>query len=108
MQRLHCLQLIQGVLNPDDVVVLGLGSTNLDWLRTEHPHKLVYAASDPMGVAPCIALGLALAVPEKRVFLLEGDGDLLMSLGSLATIAAAQAPKFRLILFQNDCYESTG
>jgi len=108
VQRLHCLHLIQGRLNPDDVVVLGLGSTNLDWLRTDFAHELTYAASDPMGVAPCLALGLALAVPEKRVFLLEGDGDLLMSLGSLATIASTSARNLRIILFENDCYESTG
>lgn len=108
MQRVHCLQLIQARLRPDDVVVLGLGSTNLDWQRTGFEHPLTYAASDPMGVAPSVALGLALAVPEKRVLLLEGDGDLLMSLGSLATIASAPAPNLRWVVFQNDCYESTG
>lgn len=108
MERVHCLQLIQTHLQPDDIVVLGLGSTNLDWLRTGCAHPLVYAASDPMGVAPAVAVGLALAVPERRVILLEGDGDLLMSLGSLATMAGAGVPNLRVVLFQNNCYESTG
>ena len=61
-----------------------------------------------MGMGPTIALGLALSRPERRVILLEGDGNLLMSLGALATIAGVAPANLKVILFANGCYETTG
>jgi thiamine pyrophosphate-dependent acetolactate synthase large subunit-like protein len=61
-----------------------------------------------MGLWPSIALGLALARPERRVVLLAGDGDLLMNLQVLATIASVVPKNLRIVLFQNGSYASSG
>ena len=61
-----------------------------------------------MGLASSIGLGLALARPEKRVMVLDGDGSLLMNLGSLASIAHHAPDNYLLVILDNCCYGSTG
>ena len=61
-----------------------------------------------MGGASTLALGTALARPDRKVVVLDGDGSLLMQLGSLATIAGAAPRNFHHILFQNGVYETSG
>jgi phosphonopyruvate decarboxylase len=61
-----------------------------------------------MGGASTLGLGIALARPERRVVILDGDGSLLMQLGSIATIAGAAPRNFHHILFQNGVYETSG
>ena len=94
-------------LAPDDIVVCGLGSMRRAWFEVGAP-QLTYNASDPMGLGPALALGLALARPDRRVVLLEGDGDLLMNLGVLVTIAGAAPANLRVAVFINDRYETGG
>ena len=94
-------------LAPDDIVVCGLGSTARAWREQKAPH-LTYYASDPMGLGPALALGLALARPDRRVVLLEGDGDLTMNLGVLLTIAGAAPTNLLAAVFINDRYETGG
>lgn len=61
-----------------------------------------------MGLAAPIGLGLALARPERRVIVLDGDGNLLMTLGTLAMIGDLRPPNFLHIVFDNEVYGSTG
>jgi sulfopyruvate decarboxylase subunit beta len=61
-----------------------------------------------MGAAAGIGLGLALAKPEKTVVVFDGDGNVLMSLGSLATIGALKPKNFIHIVFDNEVYGTTG
>ena len=61
-----------------------------------------------MGLASSIGLGLALARPERRVMVLDGDGSLLMNLGSLASIAHHAPENYLLVILDNCCYGSTG
>ncbi len=61
-----------------------------------------------MGSVSSIGLGLALARPDLRVIALDGDGSLLMNLGSLATISALRPPNLVHIVFDNQMYETTG
>jgi thiamine pyrophosphate-dependent acetolactate synthase large subunit-like protein len=61
-----------------------------------------------MGSASTIALGLALAQPERRVIIVDGDGSLLMQLGSLVTIAGAAPPNFFHFVLENGVYETSG
>ena len=107
MRRSVAAGLFAKHLAPDDIVVCGLGSTSRAW-REQHAPHLTYHASDPMGMAPALALGLALARPDRRVVLLEGDGDLAMNLGVLMTIAGAAPANLRLAVFINDRYETGG
>ena len=61
-----------------------------------------------MGLASSIGLGLALARPDCRVFVLDGDGSLLMNLGSLATIGWTQPARLVVIVWDNGLYATTG
>ncbi|MGH2378600.1 MAG: thiamine pyrophosphate-dependent enzyme [Candidatus Limnocylindria bacterium] len=107
MRRQAAAALVRERLGGEDVVVVSLGSTGSAWRAQAAPH-LTYFASDPMGTAPALALGLALARPDRRVVLLEGDGDLAMNLGVLITIAGARPPNLRVAVFTNDRYETGG
>ena len=107
MKRLLLAQLVRERLRKDDLVVCGLGATEAAF-KEAGPVGPTYFASDPMGLWPSIALGLALARPDKRVMLLAGDGDLLMNLQVLATIASAPVKNFRIVVFHNGAYSSTG
>jgi len=91
----------------DAAVVSTMGSCR-DWpVLSDSELDLHYLPSTMGGGAP-LALGLALARPERHVIVLSGDGSLLMSLGSLVTIAAAGADNLCLILIDNGVYEVTG
>jgi thiamine pyrophosphate-dependent acetolactate synthase large subunit-like protein len=61
-----------------------------------------------MGLASSIGLGLALARPDLPVFVLDGDGSLLMNLGSLATIGLVQAPNLVIVVMDNELFATTG
>src|SRR5919199_2093770 len=61
-----------------------------------------------MGSASTIGLGIALARPERRVIVVDGDGSLLMQLGSLVTIAGAAPPNLYHFVFENGVYETSG
>src|SRR6476660_1171266 len=82
-----------------------------------HPTYDLFAAGDrprnfytwgSMGLASSIGLGLALARPDVRVFVLDGDGSLLMNLGSLATIGLLHPRNFVLIVMDNAQFAPTG
>jgi thiamine pyrophosphate-dependent acetolactate synthase large subunit-like protein len=90
-----------------DLLVAGLGANAryLPHLSVPVPHV---ALCDAMGAAIPLALGMALARPDRRVIALEGDGSLLMNLGTLATVAAAQASNLTALVFVNHHYESSG
>lgn len=61
-----------------------------------------------MGLAPAIGLGLALARPDRRVVVLDGDGALLMALGTLAMVASSHPPNLSHVVLDNGAYASTG
>ncbi len=81
------------------------------------PSRELYAARDrpenfymlgSMGLASSIGLGLALARADRKVIVLDGDGSVLMNLGTLATIASFAPENYLLIILDNCCYGSTG
>ena len=61
-----------------------------------------------LGGAAMVGLGLALAQPSRRVLVVTGDGEMLMGLGSLATIAAARPPNLAIAVMDNGRYGETG
>jgi len=72
-------------------------------------HDLDFASADSaMGHTADLALGIALAQPSRRVVCLNGDGSMLMSLGTLVTIAASGAENLSLFVLENETYEITG
>ena len=72
-----------------------------------HPLDMVFVPSC-MSHATSFGLGIALAQPQRRVIVCNGDGSMLMNLGSLVTIAAESPPNLVVIIFDNGVYEVTG
>ena len=91
----------------DMLVVAGLGSTAWD-ITAAGDHPLNFPLWGAMGGAAAIGLGLALAQPERRVLAITGDGDMLMGLGSLATIAVQRPSNLAIMVFDNERYGETG
>jgi thiamine pyrophosphate-dependent acetolactate synthase large subunit-like protein len=91
----------------DEVVVTTMSVTR-PWGRYSH-HDLDFASADSaMGHAADLALGIALAQPERKVVCLNGDGSMLMSLGTLAIAAGTAASNFVLFVVDNGSFEITG
>ncbi len=89
------------------LVVAGLGAPA--WDATEAgDHALTFPLWGGMGGAAMIGLGLALAQPQRPVLVLTGDGELLMGLGSLATIGVSQPKNLSVVVLDNERYGETG
>lgn len=89
------------------LVVAGLGAPA--WDATDAgDHPLNFPLWGAMGGAAAIGLGLALAQPERRVLVLTGDGELLMGMGSLATIGAQRPRNLAVVVLDNERYGETG
>ena len=98
---------LHGARREDDVVVTSMCAAR-EWMALgTHPLDLVYVPSS-MGQATSVGLGLALAQPHRRVIVVNGDGSMLMNLGSLATIASTKPPNLVLIVWDNEEYGTTG
>lgn len=106
-RRSEVARAVDDRLGSDGVVFCGLGSGSRAWreLESERP---TYYASDPMGLALPLAAGFALARPAQPVVLLVGDGDLLMGLGALVSVAAAAPANLRVVVLDNARYETGG
>jgi phosphonopyruvate decarboxylase len=92
----------------DFLFISGLGGTARDVGAVAGDGAHVYSMGGAMG-APCMmGLGLALARPNKRVLVVTGDGDLLMSVGSLAAIAVVNPPNLAIVCVDNGHYGETG
>ena len=85
-------------------VVVATMSTSFLWPRVSTLPGLDLLHSDVMGKTSSLGLGLALALPERRVVVLDGDGSLLMNLGSLVTIAAMAPRNLVHVVFGNEAY----
>jgi thiamine pyrophosphate-dependent acetolactate synthase large subunit-like protein len=91
----------------DALLVTGLGSTTWDAAAAGDDAKNFYVWGG-MGGAAMIGLGLALAQPERRVLVITGDGEMLMGLGALATIAVQRLENLSVIVIDNERYGETG
>lgn len=89
--------------------ILVPGRSGRYWIDLSDNHALDVELGDPaMGGHAGLGLGLALARPDKKVMLFDSEGDILMSLGMLVTIAEQQPANFYHFLIDNGCYATTG
>ena len=91
----------------DTLVVAGLGAPCWD-IAAAGESPLNFYAWGGMGGAAMIGLGLALAQPKRRVLVITGDGEILMGLGSLATIGVQRPRNLAVIIMDNEHYGETG
>ena len=91
----------------DLLVVAGLGSTAWD-CTAAGDSPLTFPMWGGMGTAAMLGLGLALAQPARRVLVITGDGEMLMGLGSLATIGVQRPENLAIAVIDNECYGETG
>ncbi|MEQ8786581.1 MAG: thiamine pyrophosphate-dependent enzyme [Pirellulaceae bacterium] len=101
------IDVLVGLRQDDDVVITCMGSSR-EWpRRCDHVLDVHHVPSTMGGTVP-LALGVALAQPQRRVHVLTGDGSLLMNLGVLVTIIASGAKNLTIVVVDNGVYEITG
>jgi thiamine pyrophosphate-dependent acetolactate synthase large subunit-like protein len=94
-------------LPKDALVVTCLGNASYLWSAMHHAPENFYF-EDAMGLALPLALGLAVAQPDRPVFVVEGDGGLMMHMGSLVTVGAVAPDNLTVLLIQNGLHAASG
>ena len=107
LDRLDLTKRLVALLDNDEVIVGGIGNSSFDLFGAGHRSQNFYMLGS-MGLAVPIGLGIALAQPERQVVVLEGDGSLLMNLGSLSTVAMVAPPNLTIVVWDNGMYKMTG
>ena len=92
----------------DFLIVAGVAGTSMDTVSMCGMQASNFAFAAAMGSAVAMGLGLALAQPEKKVLVITGDGELLMNVGSLATVAMINPPNLSILCVDNGHYWETG
>jgi len=107
MNRFELTKRLVAKLKRDEAVIGGIGNSNFDlWASGQRPQNFYMLGS--MGLTIPIALGVAIAQPERHVVALEGDGSLLMQLGCLGTVAARAPKNLTIVVWDNGIYQITG
>ncbi len=109
MDRATAVNTIIDAARPRDFLVAALGyiSRDVNAFGRQMADRC-FCCMGSMGSVTPLAVGISLARPAERILALEGDGSLLMNLGSLVTLRRYGSPQCRLLVFDNGCYESTG
>jgi len=107
MNRFELTKRLTAQLKHEEAVIGGIGNANFDlWSSGQRPQNFYMLGS--MGLAIPIALGVAIAQPQRHVVALEGDGSLLMQLGCLATVAMRAPTNLTIVVWDNGIYQITG
>jgi thiamine pyrophosphate-dependent acetolactate synthase large subunit-like protein len=105
MKRFECLQAIAPLIK-DELFVTTAGGATAEW-NAVHPSDGNIQVKT-LGLCSSIGLGIAIALPKRKVFVFDGDGALWMNLGSLATIGLHQPKNLIHVCWDNQQYESSG
>ncbi len=106
MKRADCIKALYPELH-DRLVVTIMGASAQELYDLGHRENFFYL-EHAMGLASSIGLGLAMNLPNEKVVVLDGDGSVLMNLGTLATLARYRPPNLTHIIFDNGSLLSTG
>ena len=107
MNRFDLTKRLVGQLKHEEAVIGGIGNANFDlWASGQRPQNFYMLGS--MGLTIPIALGVAIAQPQRHVIALEGDGSLLMQLGCLSTVAMRAPKNLTMVVWDNGLYQITG
>jgi sulfopyruvate decarboxylase subunit beta len=106
VKRIDCLRAIYGELD-DCAVVTIMGAVAAELYSLGHRANFFYL-EHAMGLASSIGLGIALAQPDRKVVVIDGDGSVLMNLGGLTTLARARPDNLVHLIFDNETLLSVG
>ena len=106
MQRIEALKAIYPVIK-DHLVVTNMGGVAVELYSLGHRRNFFYLEHS-MGLASSIGLGLALCLPDHQVVVLDGDGSVLMNLGTFSTMARYRPANLTHVIFDNGSYLSVG
>jgi len=104
VSRFDCLQFLAGVVEDALVLIWGSGGRGEWYHLRPHPPSM----NTPLGCASPMGIGLALALPHRRVVVIDTDGGLLLNLGVLATLGNLGPDNLTVLVMDNECYESVG
>ncbi len=107
MKRYEAIKTICDFLKREDIVISPTGDISRELFILRDSHQNFYMMGS-MGLTSSIGFGLAICFPKKRVIVIEGDGSILMNMGSLATIGHYAPHNLIHIILDNEVYESTG
>lgn len=107
MKRAEAIDAIAKALRGNEVVVLTNGLISREMCSIKDSANNFYMLGS-MGLASSIGLGLALSIPHKKVVVVDGDANLLMNMGSLATIGNLAPKNLGHVVLDNESHESTG
>lgn len=105
MNRVECIEVF-AKLRGRAIVIVSPGFTGHELHAAQHEDTTIYNMDMPYASPMC--LGLALSCPDRRVVALEGDGSMLMALGTLSTIGRYRPENLAIIVFDNRVYLTTG
>ncbi|MGC9516545.1 MAG: sulfopyruvate decarboxylase subunit beta [Methanomicrobiales archaeon] len=105
MERIEAIKNISGSLE-DELIICNIGFPSRELYAVKDANTHFYMLGS-MGMASSIGLGLALST-DRKVVVFDGDGSILMNMGTLATIYNQNPENLILVVFDNECYGSTG
>jgi thiamine pyrophosphate-dependent acetolactate synthase large subunit-like protein len=106
MQRIDVIERIAAATTAQDLFVTAIGATLDDWWNHKHGDNTFFTTV--LGSVTTTALGLAVALPHRRIVALESDGSVLMNTGALCTLGAERPPNLTVVVMDNGIYESIG
>lgn len=108
MKRIDVVRALASLVTPEDLFTLSIGAIQNDWWN--YRPEGVYNTFSPgtLGTMSSVALGLAVALPHRRIVALDSDGSTLMNAGILCTLGCERPPNLTIIVFDNGMYESIG
>lgn len=106
MQRIDAIRRIVAVTSAEDLFVTSIGATIDDLWNHRHGDNVFFTTV--LGSVSSTALGLALALPHRRVIAIESDGSVLMNTGAICTLAAERPANLTVVVIDNGIYENIG
>ncbi len=107
MNRLEAIKLITSHLSEEDVIIHANGAINRESFYCNNRKKNFYLLGS-MGLASSVGLGIAMGKPHQKVFVFDGDGNILMGFGNLAMIGTLKPENFFHFVLDNEVYGTTG
>lgn len=106
LPRIEVIGRIAALTGPEDLFVTSIGATLDDWWNHKQADNTFFTTV--LGSVSTTALGLALALPHRRVIALESDGSVLMNTGALCTLGAERPANLTVVVMDNAIYECIG